>query len=156
MFEPRSPKRRGPRGVRSSIRRRALIVEDDPSLLREMFTFLRDGCGFDVLAAQDYRAALGQLQTHEPPDVACIDLVLPRESGYELCEYIRSHPLLGMLPIIVTGKESAPLQLAQAEEVGANAFLKKPFPMLLLAAYIDVMLEGPKTSRPGVRLLRLP
>ncbi len=156
MFEPRSLDRRGPRGVRSSIRRRALIVDDDPSLLHEMLTFLRDARGFEVLAAYDFRGALYELQTREPPDVACIDLVLPRESGYELCEYIRSHPLLGMLPIVVTGIGSAPVEMAQAEGVGANAFLKKPFPMALLATYIDVLLESPKTSRPGVRLLRLP
>jgi DNA-binding response OmpR family regulator len=45
--------------------------------------------------------------------------------------------------------------MAHAEEAGANAFLKKPFTMQRLLKYVSALLDGPQTSRPSVRRLRL-
>jgi DNA-binding response OmpR family regulator len=45
--------------------------------------------------------------------------------------------------------------MAHAEEAGANAFLKKPFTMKRLMKYITALLDGPSTSRPSIRRLRI-
>jgi CheY-like chemotaxis protein len=136
-------------------KRTALIVEDDPRLLAEMTAFVQKILRFEVLAAYDYHGALAQLENHMP-DVISIDLRLPRESGYELCEHIRRQPHFAKLPILVTGEDAFPEDMAHAEEAGANAFLEKPFSMVSFARNVSALLEGPKASRPGVRLLRLP
>jgi DNA-binding response OmpR family regulator len=91
----------------------------------------------------------------QKPDIACIDLSLPSESGYELCEYIRGQAHLIWLPILVTSERGFPEDMAHAEEAGANAFLKKPFTMQRLLKYVSALLDGPQTSRPSVRRLRL-
>jgi DNA-binding response OmpR family regulator len=131
----------------------ALVVEDDPLLQSAMVKQL-ERAKFQVLAALNFDAAVRHL-TGLKPDVACVDLGLPSESGYELCEYIRSQPHLIWLPILVTSERSFPEDMAHAEEAGANAFLKKPFTMQRLLKYVSALLDGPQTSRPSVRRLRL-
>ena len=59
------------------------------------------------------------------------------------------------IPVLVTSAQSFPEDMAHAEEAGANAFLGKPFSMRRLGAYVSLLLEGSKASRPGMRLLRL-
>jgi DNA-binding response OmpR family regulator len=131
----------------------ALVVEDDPILQREMVKHLTR-MKFRVLTALDFDAAVQHLTTVKP-DVACIDLGLPSESGYELCEHIRSQLQLEWLPILVTSERSFPEDMAHAEEAGANAFLKKPFTMEQLLKYVSALLDGPHASRPSVCRLRL-
>jgi DNA-binding response OmpR family regulator len=131
----------------------ALVVEDDPMLQREMAKHL-ERAKFRVVTALDFDSAVRHLTTIKP-DVACIDLGLPRESGYELCEYIRSRLMLEWLPILVTSERSFPEDMAHAEEAGANAFLKKPFTMDQLRKYVFALLDGPHASRPSVCRLRM-
>ncbi len=131
----------------------ALVVEDDPFLQLAMARQL-EKAKFHVVTALDFNAAVRHL-TARPLDVACIDLGLPSESGYELCEHIRSRAALAWLPILVTSERTFPEDMAHAEEAGANAFLKKPFPMDRLLKYVSALLDGPHASRPSVRRLRL-
>ncbi len=130
-----------------------LLVEDDPSLLESMSRYLTEKERFSVLTADSYQTGLRHLEA-TIPHIACIDLGLPSESGYELCEYLRSQPLLLYLPVIVTGEQSSPKDMAHAEDAGANAFLPKPFTLERLGVLTNVMLEGAQLSRPGMRLLR--
>jgi DNA-binding response OmpR family regulator len=131
-----------------------LVVEDEPSLQRAMVREL-EKARFQVLVASSFEAAVGHLQDLKL-DIACIDLGLPSESGYELCEHIRNRLNLIWLPILVTSERGFPEDMAHAEEAGANAFLKKPFTMDRLLKYVSVLLDEPPVSRPDVCRLRLP
>jgi len=88
------------------------------------------------------------------PSVVCLDLTLPRESGYDLCEYIRKQRRLQWVPILVMSERGSPEEMAHAEDVGANAYLKKPFTPERLLRYLSALLDGPQASRPSVRRLR--
>jgi DNA-binding response OmpR family regulator len=131
----------------------ALVVEDDPSLQRAMLAQLESD-GFKVLAAYDHDTAVRHLSTNKP-QVVCVDLGLPSESGFVVCEHIRRQPELINVPILVTSERSFPEDMAHAEEAGANAFLKKPFTMKKLTKYVMALLDGPHASRPSVRRLRI-
>jgi twitching motility two-component system response regulator PilH len=134
-------------------RRSILVVEDDPVLQRMMARTLENE-KFTVAVALDYESAVRQLALRKP-SLATIDLQLPRESGFELCEYIRKQPELIYVPILVTSDHAYPEDMAHAEEAGANAFLRKPFTMKQLVKYVHAILDGPHSSRPSVRRLRL-
>jgi CheY-like chemotaxis protein len=124
----------------SSTRRTVLIVEDDPVLRKTMSEHVAR-MDVRVLIASHYAAALEHLASGTP-DLACVDIGLPTESGYELCEYIRGPLGLRLLPIMVTSEFGSPEDMAYAEEAGANAFLVKPFSMRHLGANITALLEG--------------
>jgi two-component system, OmpR family, alkaline phosphatase synthesis response regulator PhoP len=129
-----------------------LVVEDDPSLLAVMSRHLAT-VPFEVLTASDYQSAITQLRA-APLQAICIDLCLPNESGYELCERIREEPMICLVPILVTSERAFPEDMARAEEAGANAFLKKPFSMRHLTESVEMLIAGGTESRPPMRRLR--
>jgi DNA-binding response OmpR family regulator len=130
----------------------ALIVEDDPTLQLRIARHLAT-VRFEVLAAADYQTAVAHAQAARV-HVVCIDLGLPSESGYELCERLRMERALRFVPIVVTSERAFPEDMARAEEAGANAFLAKPFSMPLLTQCLEMLLAGGAESRPPMRRLR--
>ncbi len=133
-------------------KRTILLVEDHPPE-REAIRRVLVGQDFRVEATADYHGAV-TLLTGSVPNLVCLDLTLPRESGFELCEYIRSDTRLRFVPVLVMSERSSPEDMAHAEYVGANAFLKKPFTREKLLKYVITLLDGPHASRPSVRRLR--
>ena len=133
-------------------KRLALVVEDNPPE-RDMVAGWLRLAGLEVETAVDYRAAIAALASTRP-DIICCDISLPRESGFELVEYIRNNPATEWIPILVMSERHSPEDMAQAEHVGANAYLKKPFTRERLDKYVTALLDGPHSSRPSVRRLR--
>ncbi len=137
---------------RVEIKRVIVLVEDHPTQ-REAFRRCLVEKNFQVELATDYHGAI-EVVKDCVPDLFCLDLTLPRESGLELCEYIRTNDRLRSIPILVISDRNTPEDMANAEEAGANAFLKKPFPRDRLLKYVGVLLDGPHASSPSVRRLR--
>ncbi len=133
-------------------KRTILLVEDHPPE-RETIRRILIGKDFNVDATADYHGAVSLLASRVP-NLVCTDLTLPRESGFELCEYIRRDERLRQVPVLVMSDKSSPEDMAHAEYVGANAFLKKPFSPERLLKYVVTLLDGPHASRPSVRRLR--
>jgi DNA-binding response OmpR family regulator len=133
-------------------KRTVVLVEDHP-VEREIVRQALVDQDFRVESAADYHGAIGAL-SKLVPHLVCLNLTLPRESGFELCEYIRNESRLRFVPILVMSDRSSPEDMAHAEYAGANAFLKKPFTREKLIKYVTALLDGPHTSRPSVRRLR--
>jgi CheY-like chemotaxis protein len=134
-------------------RRTVLLVEDYPPDRETFRRYLEEG-GYNVVTAADYQAAVTALQTTKKIHVVCADLTLPRESGYELCEHMRREPRVSSIPILVMSDRVSPEDMAYAEQVGANAFLKKPFTRERMLKYVTALLDGANASRPSVRRLK--
>jgi two-component system chemotaxis response regulator CheY len=141
------------KNAKETVRGIALLVEDDPDLQGAM-TREFEGQRFAVVPAYDYGQALERL-CEVSPTLVCVDLGLPNESGYELCEQIRRTTGLTEVPILVTSESNFPEAMAQAEEVGANAFLRKPFTMSDLRRYVEALVERRPASRPHFRRLKV-
>ena len=108
---------------------------------------------FEVKCASEYASALRTLDAGAPA-IAFVDMTLPRESGLDLIEAIRRHAVGRHLPIVVMSERHSPEDMAEAERVGANAFLKKPFARSLLLKYARWILEGPRATSPSIRDLQ--
>jgi DNA-binding response OmpR family regulator len=134
-----------------TFKRTVVLVEDHPTQREAIRRCLLEN-NFSVEATSDYHGAVNVLAKCIP-DLVCLDLTLPRESGFELCEHIRKDERLRFVPILVISDRSSPEDMAHAEDVGANAFLKKPFTRDRLMKYVSVLLDGPHASRPSVRRL---
>ncbi len=129
----------------------ALVVEDDPRVLQCMRREL-GRAGFRVFSAQHYDAALVHLAAHTPHVIA-IDVRLPAQSGYALCEYIRGPLGLADVPIIVTNEWGHADDMAFAEAAGGNAFLRKPFSARQFLDCVDSLLDpDPSSARPAHEL----
>lgn len=122
-----------------------LLVEDSP-LFRKMMADYLATLGFtQVLEAPSGRAAM-ELLSKERPHLVCMDLVLPDVSGYDLCEFIRGQDGLAEVPILMISARTLTVDKAQAEEVGANGYLTKPFTQEEFTAQVQkVLAQGSRS-----------
>ena len=107
---------------------RVLLVEDDESDVLFFQRALR-GCGaqLDLEIACDGDVAVQRLSTTAPPpDRIVLDLKLPRRSGLEVLDWIRSHPDLKHLSVTIMTSSGEPSDLARIQELGIDEYLVKP------------------------------
>ncbi len=125
---------------------RILLADDSPHAQRMGERILRDE-GHEVITVSDGRVAMLRLQDAEP-DLIIADISMPEVSGYELCEYIKSH---GGAPVILTAGAVEPIDEKEVDRVRADGILKKPFESTLLLNSIGRFVQGSrKRSAPAV------
>jgi DNA-binding response OmpR family regulator len=116
-----------------------LFVDDEPVLRKNVIAHLTS-LGMEVVAVGDGDAALDALR-ERTPDLVCLDVDLPRISGYEVCEAIRSDPALDGVVVLMTCRRVSLEARAFSYEAGANAYLGKPYTMDRLAKEVRRLLE---------------
>lgn len=118
---------------------RILIVDDDASY-RKLFTYQLTKEGFEVFIAHDGQQALDWL-THpaQRPDLMVLDLLLPRLSGIEVLERIKTFPF--NLPVILISGAELPIARQGILQGSPTAFLAKPFDLQDLLTKIHALLR---------------
>ena len=124
-----------------------VVVEDNTDDVFFMRRAVKEAgldCRLEI--AQDGRQAIdwlqGLLPTGEPPPVVAsvlvlLDLKLPELSGLQVLEWIKGHPQLSVLPVIVLSSSTEPVDVEQAYRLGANAYVSKPADHRTLIAFIE-------------------
>lgn len=118
---------------------RILVVDDEPAN-RALLRKLLGHHGYDVVEASDGTAALEAVE-HEGPDLICLDVMMPRLDGIEVCRRLRSQPQHVGIPILLLTALDRPEDRARGLEAGANDFLSKPFDEIELTARIRSLLR---------------
>ncbi len=123
-----------------------MIVDDDPRLRELLERFLHQE-GFDVVVAQN-GDALNRLMPHGAFDLIVLDLMMPGESGIDICTRLRANQVT--TPIIMLTAKSEEQDRITGLEVGADDYLSKPFnPRELLARIHAVLRRRPVQEAPG-------
>ena len=133
-------------------RKLILLVTDDRDL-RSRMTEALEALAFDVVTAVGGDDAVVRLRERQPA-LVCVDMLLPRGSGYDVVESVRGEGARGGVPIVMMGDSGTPKELADAEEAGANGFLRKPFSTSRLRRTIDALLLGSPNGGTAFRHLR--
>jgi len=102
----------------------ALVVDDSPDQ-RALMASLCRRIGLDVVAVRDGESALAAA-TDSPPDVVCLDLMLPTLSGLEVCERLKAQPATSDVPVLIASARTYPQDRAEADLAGADAYVTKP------------------------------
>src|SRR6188768_1566226 len=102
----------------------ALIVDDDPQLLRILGHYLRAE-GFNVREAEDGEAALNAIQT-KCPNFLITDWDMPRMDGLELCRRVRLENLPQYVYVLFQTSKRSSQELIAALDAGADEFACKP------------------------------
>lgn len=125
----------------SDVRPRILIVDDEPDLL----AVLRFGLqveGFDVMEASDGEQGLN-LAREQRPDLMVLDLMLPRMDGYKVCRALKFDERYRSIPIFILSARSGDTDRRLALDLGADAFITKPYDMRDLVDRIRKRLQAP-------------
>jgi len=105
--------------------RRVVIIEDERDVARLLEFNLR-GAGFEVTCAFQGDEGLAAVQ-RILPDVVVLDLMLPDQSGYDVCKAIRAHATAGDAGVLMLTAKSEPEDRILGLEVGADDYVVKPF-----------------------------
>jgi len=102
------------------------------------YQFRKDG--FEVIKTVNGREATKILDTNEDIDLLIVDIHMPMMSGFELVTYVRDN-LQREMPIIVVSKVNSKDSVDEALDLGANAYLTKPFDLEDLSNKIKEVLK---------------
>jgi len=103
-----------------------ILVADDNSNIQKMVTLALKDQGINVVAVGNGEAAIRKLPD-VLPDLVLADIFMPVRNGYEVCEYVKQDTRFSHIPVILLVGAFDPLDEREAQRVGAEGVLKKPF-----------------------------
>ena len=125
---------------------RIYVVDDEPDMVELLATILR-GEGYEVETYTDGRAALARV-LEEPPELLLLDLMMPDLDGFELLKLLRLDSRGRNVVVLVVSARTGHRAQLETLQLGANAYIYKPFSPRELAGQVRHLLaerEG-KTS----------
>jgi CheY-like chemotaxis protein len=103
-----------------------ILVADDNSNIQKMVGLALKDQGIDVVAVGNGEAAVRKISDIHP-DLVLADVFMPVRNGYEVCQYVKQDAALAHIPVILLVGAFDPLDEQEAQRVGADGVLKKPF-----------------------------
>ena len=115
-----------------------LAADDDEDIL-ELVAFRLERSGYTVLQARDGEQAL-ELALAEKPDLAVLDVMMPKLDGFELTRRLRAEEATSRMPIILLTARAQDTDVDRGFESGADDYLRKPFSPQELSTRVQAIL----------------
>src|SRR5262249_16443504 len=103
-----------------------ILVADDNSNIQKMVGLALQDHGIQVVAVGNGEAAVRKISDVRP-DLILADVFMPVRNGYEVCKFVKEDSALSHIPVILLVGAFDPLDEQEAQRVGADGVLKKPF-----------------------------
>lgn len=120
------------------VSKKVLIVDDEPNIVISL-EFLMKKAGYTVAVAADGEEALAKVASFGP-DLILLDVMMPKKSGFEVCESLRADPARAGLQIVMLTAKGREAEVAKGMALGANAYMTKPFSTKDLLAKVNELL----------------
>ena len=134
-------------------KRKILVVEDEAELTGAIQIRLEQA-GYEVLTAYDGQEALEKARV-ENPDLIVLDLMLPKMDGYKVCRMLKFDEKYKKIPVVMLTARAQEKDEDLGYEVGADAFITKPFKYQVLLAKIAELLGAVFSSLSSSRLIEM-
>src|SRR5262245_55460006 len=133
-----------------------VLVVDDSLSVRKVVERALVARQLEVVSAASGNEAIAQIE-RELPDLVVCDVVMPDRDGYEICRFVKSHPKLGQVPVLLISGIVNGTVLEQAAEARSDDVLRKPFEAAELVRKVSELLAGNGSSaRPATAPLSAP
>lgn len=128
-------------GAKQLYKKYHLLIIDDEEAIRDMVEFSLEKYHFKIEGVADCTSASHYL-VHTQPDLILLDWMLPDNSGIEYAKYLRKHPDLAHIPIVMlTAKAEEANKIRGLDEAMVDDYVTKPFSPKELAARIRAVLR---------------
>jgi CheY-like chemotaxis protein len=117
-----------------------LVVDDEPQVVW-MLKFSLEAEGYQTYSARDGRSALEELRLHHP-QLMLLDIMMPVMDGWSVLKEIQDLPLEDRPRVIVVSARATLRDRAKAAELGADAFVSKPFNVDDLLGVLHALAEA--------------
>lgn len=134
------------------MRKRLLVVDDEPNLLRAVAVCLR-GEGYEVATARSGAEALRRMAEYMP-DLIVSDIRMPGMDGFQFARQIRASSRTALVPIVFLTAKDETADRVEGFRSGVDAYLTKPFePDELLAVITNILSRVERTHSEIARLV---
>jgi CheY-like chemotaxis protein len=113
---------------------------DDSATMREVIKIAFRRENINVVACHDAALALGEIEKNRP-DIVITDVIMPDKDGYDVCQYIKTHPQLAKTPVVLMSGVVNRAVAEKAFAVRADELLRKPFQPQDLIARVKHLLK---------------
>ena len=118
--------------------KKILIADDEPNIVVTL-EFLMKQKGYDVRVASTGEEALNAVREFVP-DLILLDVMMPRMSGYDVCQRVRENPDWHGIRIIMLSAKGRDVEVTKGMAIGADAYVTKPFSTKDLIAKVQELL----------------
>ena len=126
-------------GAASAREQPLVLAADDDEDILDLVAFRLERSGYTVIVARDGEEAL-ELAARELPDLAVLDVMMPKVDGFEVTRRLRAEEATSRMPIILLTARSQDADVQQGFEAGADDYLRKPFSPDELRARVQAIL----------------
>ena len=120
--------------------KKVLIADDEQNIVISL-EFLMKREGYQVEVANDGEEAVRRIRASRP-DLVLLDVMMPKKSGFEVCQEIRSDPEMAGVRILMLTAKGRDTEVAKGLAIGADAYVTKPFSTKDLVARVRELLGG--------------
>ncbi|HET8774796.1 MAG TPA: response regulator [Thermoanaerobaculia bacterium] len=120
--------------------KRILLADDSITIQKVVELTFSDG-DYEVTAVNNGARAIQKLGEMRP-DIILSDIIMPEKNGYEVCEYVKSHPEYRNIPVVLLTGTFEPFDPDRAEKAGCDAVVTKPFESQSLIHKVEELIAG--------------
>lgn len=117
-----------------------LVADDEPNIVISLEYLLKRE-GYTVVIARDGQEALDAIG-RERPDLVLLDVMMPKKTGFEVCQSVRASDELQTTKILMLTAKGRDTDVAKGLALGADAYMTKPFSTRELVQKVAAMLGG--------------
>src|SRR5947208_16105264 len=103
-----------------------ILLADDSITIQKVVELTFSHTDYEVLAVNNGAKAIQKLAEMRP-DIILSDIIMPEKNGYEVCEYVKSHPEYRNIPVILLTGTFEPFDPGRADKAGCDTVGTKPF-----------------------------
>jgi CheY-like chemotaxis protein len=127
--------------------KRILLADDSITIQKVVELTFSDG-DYEVTAVNNGAKAIQKLSEMRP-DVILSDIIMPEKNGYEVCEYVKSHPEFRTIPVILLTGTFEPFDPDRADKAGCDAVVTKPFESQSLIHKVEELIAQSQSQAPN-------
>lgn len=120
---------------------KVLVADDEPNIVISLEYLLKRE-GYTVIVARDGQEALDAIEL-ERPDLVLLDVMMPKKTGFEVCQAVRASEALQGTKILMLTAKGRDTDVAKGLALGADAYMTKPFATRELVQTVAHMLGRP-------------
>lgn len=120
--------------------RKTILIADDEKNILISLEFLMKREGYLVMVAHDGQEAIDVI-SKEHPDLVLLDVMMPKKTGFDVCQEVRANPDLKDTLILMLTAKGRDTDIAKGLALGVNGYIIKPFSTRELAQKVRDMLE---------------
>ena len=126
---------------------RKLLLADDSVTIQRVVELTFSGEDIQVVTVGDGEQAIARIEA-ERPDIVLADIAMPKKNGYEVAEFVKDHPALSHVPVLLLAGAFEPVDDERAKRVRSDGVLVKPFETHEVIARVRELLDGERKPAP--------